>query len=298
MMRTSLDCIPCFFRQALEGIRMLTEDTLLHERAVKKVAAMISSIDLSQPPPLMGQRIHHLIRDTSGVEDPYDTIKKQYNHFALTLYPALKKQVKRSSDRFTTALRLAIAGNIIDFGVTGNLSKDNVRQAVNESLAQPLNEDVIAGLRLSVSRAQKILYLGDNAGEIVFDRLFIEEMPVEKITFAVRGGPVINDVTLEDAKEVGLSHLVEVIDNGSDVPGTLLQECSEEFRKIFECADLIIAKGQGNYETLNEMEKNIYFLFKVKCLVTARHTGCNFGSFFVGAIHEKSPDISMKTASF
>ena len=84
-MRTSLDCIPCFMRQAIEGIRMVTEDTSLHERAVKKVAAMIGAIDFSQPPPLMGQKIHHVIRDTSGVKDPYNTIKKQYNHFALTL---------------------------------------------------------------------------------------------------------------------------------------------------------------------------------------------------------------------
>ena len=131
--------------------------------------------------------------------------------------------------------------------------------------------------------AKDILYLGDNAGEIVFDRLFIEQMPHEKVTYVVRGEPIINDVTIEDAREVDMFDLVDVIDNGSDAPGTILETCSHEFQQRFASSDLVIAKGQGNYETLSDVNKRIFFLLQVKCPVIAKDIGFEVGSFIVKA---------------
>ncbi|MCK4815836.1 DUF89 family protein, partial [bacterium] len=126
-----------------------------------------------------------------------------------------------------------------------------------------------------------ILYLADNAGEIVFDRLLIEQLPYEKITVVVKGKPVINDATMDDAEFAGLTEIVEVFDNGSDAPGTILQDCSQTFRDRFEDADLVIAKGQGNYETLSEVDKDIFFLLKVKCFIIARDIDCEVGEMIL-----------------
>jgi len=280
-MRTSIDCIPCFMRQTLEAIRMVTDEQAVHEEVIRKILHLTATMDFTLPPPQMGQTIHRLIREASGKEDPYYEIKKRCNHLALGLYPELKKYVDSSSDRFETSVRLAIAGNIIDFGVTGKLNEESIHASIRESLVQPLNKEAVEALRESIEMAKNILYLGDNSGEIVFDRILIEEMPVEKVTFAVRGFPIINDATREDAEETGLSSLVKVIDNGSDVPGTALKECSQEFRSYFSQSDLIIAKGQGNYETLSEECKNIFYLFKAKCPVIANDSGCNVGAMVI-----------------
>jgi uncharacterized protein with ATP-grasp and redox domains len=132
-----------------------------------------------------------------------------------------------------------------------------------------------------ITEARSILYLADNAGEIVFDRLLIEKMPREKITMAVKGGPIINDALWEDAELVGLTEMVKVVDNGSDAAGTVLDTCSDEFRNLFENAEVIISKGQANYETLNDVEENIFFLLTSKCPVIAHDIGCNLGDMIV-----------------
>lgn len=133
----------------------------------------------------------------------------------------------------------------------------------------------------AVSQAERILFLADNAGEIAFDRLLIELLPTEKVTVAVKGKPVINDATLEDARMTGLTDLVEVVDNGSDAPGTILASCSQAFRDRFEKAYLVIAKGQGNYESLSDSDKDIFFILKVKCPVIAQGLHCAAGSMIL-----------------
>jgi uncharacterized protein with ATP-grasp and redox domains len=136
----------------------------------------------------------------------------------------------------------------------------------------------IEAFRKRAASAADILYLADNAGEIVLDRLLIESLGPERVTVAVRGHPVINDATLEDARTAGLTDLVTVLANGSATPGTVLDGCSDEFRQRFERADLVISKGQGNYETLNEVARDIFFLFKVKCPVVAKMTRLPLGA--------------------
>lgn len=232
-------------------------------------------MDFRNSPPVMGQYVHRLIRRLVADDDPYRNIKDRFNRLALALYPEIEKRLEGSRDPLETAVRLAIAGNIIDLGSNSDLEDSRVEEAIEGSLVAPLSKSAVEDLRESAGRATSILYLGDNAGEIVFDRLLIGQLPRQKVTYVVRGSPVINDATMSDAVATGMTDLVEVIDNGSDAPGTMLETCSAAFRRRFQYAELVIAKGQGNYETLSETNRNIYFLLKVKCPVIARHIGCD-----------------------
>ena len=279
-MKTYFECIPCLLRQTLEAARLTTDDEAIHEQVLRKVLRAASEMNLRESPPLMAQRIHRLIRQMTGDNDPYSDIKDRFNHFALVLYPELKERIERSREPLDTAIRLAIAGNIIDSGVNCHIDETQVHNAIEHALTAPLAGDP-EEFREMISEAKDILYLADNAGEIVFDRLLIEQIPLEKVTLAVKGSPVINDACLVDAQATGIADLVEVIDNGSDAPGTILAECSEGFKRQFENADLIIAKGQGNYETLSDVKKDIFFLLKVKCPVIAKHIGCEGGSLIL-----------------
>lgn len=280
-MRIFLDCIPCFTRQALDSARLATNDEHIHERVLREVLALAQSLDMSQSPPVMGQKIHRLIRELVDDEDPYRNIKRRFNNAALRLYPRMREYVIQSQDMLGTAIRLAIAGNIIDFGVNGRLSERKLEKTVRDCLAADFPGGSSESFRRAVNEAQEILYIADNAGEIIFDRLLIEQLPLEKITVAVKGSPVINDATMEDALLAGLPKIVEVIDNGSDAPGTILESCSQSFLARFEKADLVIAKGQGNYETLSDADKNIFFILKAKCPVIARDLGCEVGEMIV-----------------
>ncbi len=278
-MRTYFDCAQCFVRQALDAARLLTDDEAIHEKVLRKVLSESSEMDFYKSPPVMGQRIHRLIRELLGNDDPYRQIKDRSNRLAMKLYPELKKKIEQSSDLLETAVRFAIAGNIIDLGVNSQLDESIIYKTIEDSMKSALFPNTINDFRNAVDQATDILYLGDNAGEIVFDRLLIEQLPYEKVTFVVRGSPVINDATLVDARFAGITDIVEVIDNGSDAPGTILEDCSPAFCARFEKADLIIAKGQGNYESLSDIKKNILFVLMAKCPVIARDIGCDVGSF-------------------
>lgn len=280
-MRTFLECVPCFVRQALDSARLVTDDETVHEQVLREVLREVGEMDFHSSPPVMGQHMHRLIRRLVADDDPYRNIKDHFNRLALALYPELEKRIEGSRDPLETAVRVAIAGNIIDFGSNCDLEDSRVEEAIESSLVAPLSKSAVEDLRESAGRATSILYLGDNAGEIVFDRLLIEQLPRQKVTYVVRGSPVINDATMSDALATGMTDLVEVIDNGSDAPGTILETCSVAFRRRFEAADLVIAKGQGNYETLSEADKSIFYLLKVKCPVIARHIGCDVDSLAV-----------------
>ncbi len=239
-------------------------DPEVHEQIIRDVLHWAGEMDLDQSPPAMVQRIHRRLREITGVDDPYREAKDRLNHIALELIPALKIEVESASDPLLVAVRLAIAGNVIDMGINGNLTEADVRLAVNQALIEPFfgEQDKF---RQALAKARSILYLADNAGEIAFDRLLVEQISPKRVTFVVRGAPVINDATLADAQAVGLDKIVEVIDNGSDAPGTILNDCHQEFQRRYANTDLIIAKGQGNYESLNNEPGNLFFLFKVKC---------------------------------
>ncbi|HOP39772.1 MAG TPA: ARMT1-like domain-containing protein [Geobacteraceae bacterium] len=276
-MNTYLDCIPCFARQALEAARFVTDDPAIHESVMRGILREAAQMDFSQSPPAIGQKLHRTLRDLTRVDDPYREIKDHCNQAALEMLPDLSARIRDSADPLFTALRVAIAGNVIDLGVNGHIRGSDVKNAMANILNEPFHGN-IEDFRDTVRSARKILYLADNAGEIVFDRLLIEQLPLDRVTLAVRGTPVLNDATRVDAEAAGLHDLVEVINNGSDAPGTILTDCSRDFRRRFSMADLVIAKGQGNFETLSDTNADIFFLFKAKCPVIANHVGLPVGT--------------------
>ena len=276
-MKLYLDCIPCLIRQTLDSSRSVSDDPDVHEKMMREVLAWCAEVDLSNSAPVVASRIHRRLRELSGVADPYKEAKEEQNRMAMALLPELEKELDAADDSLELSARLAIAGNIIDLGVKGSVEKPDVHESVRKALECEVDGDFEA-FRSAVESAGSILYLADNAGEIVLDRLLLERLPREKLTLAVRGYPVINDVTMADAEFCGLTDLVKVVDNGSDAPGTVLEECSAEFRELFESADMIISKGQGNFETLSDVDANIFFLFKVKCALVADQSGMKIGS--------------------
>jgi len=231
---------------------------------------------MDKPAPVMGQRIHRRLRALTGLTDPYRRAKNLQNRLALRLLPELSRELKGARDRLGLAVRIAIAGNIIDMGAYGDVGEAGVRAAVEHALREPLRGDLKAFKR-AAAKAKSVFYLTDNAGEIVFDRLLVHELGPARVTAAVRGAPVLNDAVMADARAAGLHRLCRVIDNGSDAPGTVLEETSKEFKRLFYGADLVIAKGQGNYETLSEAPRPVWFLFKAKCPVIALRAGVKVG---------------------
>lgn len=279
-MKTSLDCVPCLIRQSIDFLRLCDVVPGVQEQAIRDTLLAIAKMDLSRPPPLLADELQALLRESTGCDDPYREAKQRFNRLATELLPPLAAAVQRSSDPFASAVRLAIAGNVIDLGAKSGLTEDEVQGAASTALAQPL-VGALEALRSAAGAAKRILYLADNAGEIVFDRVLIEQLPRGRVTVAVRGRPVINDATREDAVAAGLPALAEVIDNGSSAPGTVLAKCAPDFRSHFNKADLIIAKGQGNFETLHETSAPIFCLFRVKCAIVARNCGHPLGSHIV-----------------
>lgn len=273
------DCIPCLVRQALDASRMADADELVQESVLRSVLKIFSQTSFTQYPAQLGYIAHNIVKRETGCDDPYHQMKLEYNELAQGMYPGLMQLAQqRSDDCLETAVRLAIAGNIIDFAIRDS---DTVQKSIDDVLGKSFAINHLEDFKNSVEKSSRILYIGDNAGEIVFDKVLVELLPAEKIIFAVKGGPIINDATMEDADCTGLTKLVKVITTGSDTPGTLIKLCSPEFRETFERADLVISKGQENYETLRGSHPNLFFLLRVKCPTIARDTGQPIGSIII-----------------
>lgn len=279
-MNTALECIPCLIRQATEAVSMSESDPASQAVLLRAVLRDLAIADWEALPVSLAQRIHRQIRSATGQSDPYQMLKGVMNRIALDLLPMYSERMRHQPDVRESAVRLAIAGNFLDSGSKTRLAPEDLAQRMEKIWETPLIGDV-DGFFKAAEAAQRILYLADNAGEIVFDRLLIDALPTEKITVAVRGAPVLNDATLADAKAAGLPERVSVISNGSDAPGTLIDDCSVAFRHSFQMSDLIIAKGQGNYECLCDNGKPIWFLLTVKCPRIAAHIGAPEGSLIV-----------------
>jgi uncharacterized protein with ATP-grasp and redox domains len=278
-MRVHLDCFPCFLRQSIIALRLGTKDESLRETILKSTLDYIQNTDISKPPAYTTTFIHKKIRQMLGI-DPFKEIKSEYNQIALRLCPSLKTTIEKSLDPLWISTRLAIAGNVIDFGIFTSVDIEGaIRKALNNQLAV----DDYSSFKNAISIADKILYLTDNAGEIVFDRLLIETLIQlgKEVKAVVKGSPVINDSTMEDAEESGLIGVCDVIDNGSEAVGTILEWTSSAFQKVFNDAQLVISKGQGNFETLIGAEKKIFFLFQSKCDVVSKELGLSTGSMLL-----------------
>jgi uncharacterized protein with ATP-grasp and redox domains len=255
----------------------------IKEKQTKEFLGFLSNLDYNTTPPEIGRSTHNKIKELLGNKDPYYNKKKLYDNKILEKYSYFGNEIEGSANPLKKAVTLAIGGNIIDFSPKNNNIMD---KSIESLLNQELTIDNVDMLIEDLKKASSILYLTDNAGEIVLDKLLIQKLIdygiVEKdnITVAVKGEPIINDATMEEAKEIGLTDIVRVIGNGDCTPGTALRLTSKEFNAVFNNAEVIISKGQGNFETLDCVkEKNIYFMLIAKCNIIASKFGVKVGSF-------------------
>jgi uncharacterized protein with ATP-grasp and redox domains len=272
-MKAYLDCYPCFFKQILQTSREVTTDEKKIREVLIAFAQYLPRIPAEATPPEIGREVYRLISEKTGIPDPYRELKKKCTRQALVLYPQLKKKIAASEERLLAAVRLAIAGNVIDFGANAQFDLDIDLDVL---LSRELAIDHYSEFRRAVEKSRHILYLGDNAGETVFDRILIEEIG-KPVVYAVREKPIINDALLQDALDAGLDRVAEIVSSGTDAPGTILGLCSRDFLNIYDRADLIISKGQGNYEGLSDEARPAFFLLKAKCEVIARDIGVDQG---------------------
>jgi len=265
-MKTYLDCYPCFLRQALSASRRAHASEDQQRSILLSTMQELAALPSDATPPEMALRIHRQVREQTRIDDPYREDKAQATRQALALYPMLRARVAAASDPLETAVRIAIAGNIIDLGVAESYDLEaNLERVLEQELA--INH--LEPLRNALEDSDSLLYLADNAGETVFDRVLIETLD-RHVTYAVKASPIINDAVHEDAIAAGIDRVAEIVDNGSNAPGTMLNHCSGEFRERFNQAELIIAKGQANYESLSDEKAPLFFLLQAKCNVIAR----------------------------
>ena len=214
-----------------------------------------------------------------ATEDPFEQEKTDSNRLALNLYKEWKSKVLQAKDPFDMALRLSVAGNVMDYGAANQF---DVRQTIDKVLQASFAINHVKKLQQAIEKAKKIVYLGDNAGVIVSDKLFLEIINHPQIVYVVKASPVLNDVTYDDAKAVGMDKVASILSNGDNIPSTLLHRVSPEFLEHYRTADVIISKGQGNLEGLiGEKDTRIYFLLMAKCDVIAELLKVEKGSFIV-----------------
>jgi uncharacterized protein with ATP-grasp and redox domains len=282
-MKLNLDCIPCFQRQALQAARFISNDEKLQEKVLREVVKELLESDWESTPPELAHKIHSIVKRVTNENDPYKDVKRESNDLVLRMYPELKETVKSSRDPLRTAVRLAIAGNIIDFGV---VQKFNLEETIKEVLKKKFAIDDYMLLKEKLENSETLLFFVDNSGEIGLDKLlvetFLETKKFKKIDFVVKGGPIINDATLEDAVYVGLDSLPNseflVISNGEE--GTGPERSSQDVKRWISEHDLVISKGQGNYEGLSE-RNGLFFMLMAKCPIIASDIGVNVGDIIL-----------------
>ncbi|MCT4597909.1 MAG: ARMT1-like domain-containing protein [Vallitalea sp.] len=269
-MNSHVDCIACIINKANQLADKYIQDKKVKYEFMNKVLLEVTQIKYSKTAPYLCARVMRILQDMTGIEDFYEEEKNLFNKKLLSMETDIKKSLLDSQNRFLDAIKIAMAGNVVDFGALDDISIELVEEIISKSLKTELSLDVYEKLNQQLSSAQVLLYIGDNTGEIVFDKIFIEEIYNKykdlEIYFATRGKPALNDATEKDAYFIGIDKYAKIINNGTDIPGTDLEEVSDDFKKIYyNKADVIISKGQGNFETLLGCGDNIFYLLLCKC---------------------------------
>lgn len=276
-MHTYLDCYPCFLRQGLDAARYAGADEKLQQRIMQKSLLLLAEADPGCRPPEISAVIHRMVRTETGIEDAYQDLKQTSTQEALAMLPWLQQVIRESSNPLETTLRLSAAGNIIDFGAAREF---DLQAVIREVLVAKFAIFHLQQFKRALAKAKTILFLADNAGETVFDRLLIEQLG-KPVSYAVKTTPVLNDAIREDAVNAGLDQAAAIVETGLDIPGADPQNSTPEFKRLFQEADLIISKGQGNYEMLSENEAPLCFLLRAKCAIIARDLQVPLGSFIL-----------------
>lgn len=280
-MKTSLMCMECNIKQVIKLSELLNISKDIQEIAIKKIFKELSEISFEKSnPEIMGSITWRIITEVFENDDPYKEIKKFYNQSLLDVYSDVEKIIEKSEDKFDTALKIAIIGNVIDFAARHKFDSSSVFEMMEKVDEITFAIDDSKSLKNQLKNCKQLLYIGDNCGEIVLDKLFIKTIkmiyPSIKIYFGVRGNPIINDVTVEDAKQVAMEEVAEVISSGAAYPGTILEKSSIEFQKVFSDSGIVIAKGQGNFESLSGIiRKGLFLMLLVKCSYIAENIPSN-----------------------
>ncbi|MEI7941648.1 MAG: ARMT1-like domain-containing protein [Candidatus Riflemargulisbacteria bacterium] len=266
-MKSYIDCIPCIMHNIVATLNGHIANRADREEAFKKILKELHETDFSKvSPPVLTDNLHKIMLTYLDGRDIYKDIKKECNNEALKIYKHAEELYNNSANKLKTAIKIAIAGNLIDYGA---LKSFNIENILDDYVHRDFAVDDYADLEVEINKANTILYIGDNTGEIVLDRLLVKHLLSigKKVTFTVKSHPILNDALLEDAKEVGMDKITEVIESGCATAGTTLAGTNELFHKRLAGADIIISKGQGNFETLTEEQitKPLFYLFLCKC---------------------------------
>lgn len=274
-MRMHDKCLPCVVNQVIKVANIT--GVYKKEELLREVFTYLSKMDFEATTPEIVGEIFGMIKKYTNNPDPYKEIRNYYNALFLKLLPEFERKIEQAENPFQLAMRYAIVGNIIDFNPIHNTLLEDIYDCFEKTEQLELAIDDSKTLMEDILNAKTLLYLGDNCGEICMDKILLKKIkkfnPNVKILFGVRGKPVVNDSIAEDAYAVGIDEYAEVIDNGDGSLGTVLNRTSPEFKEVYKKADVVIAKGQANYECLSEENKNIYFLLMTKCDVIANDIG-------------------------
>jgi uncharacterized protein with ATP-grasp and redox domains len=268
-MKTFLDCIPCLMKQALRAGKQTNADEKTLKKSLDETGALIKDIPLENTPVETAAHIYKIVSRLTGVKDPYLKIKNKNILQAKELLPELEQKINQSKDPLLCAIRISIAGNVIDLGVD---KKFDISKDLNKILDQDFGIFDYEAFKEILKKSKSVLYVGDNCGESVFDTLLIKQLK-KTVYYAVRDIPVINDVTYDDAVRSGLGEISEIVSSGVDSPGAVLSRANKDFKNLFHSSDLVISKGQGNYEGLSHEKRSVFFLLKAKCSVIADDIG-------------------------
>lgn len=277
-MKISLDCLPCMLRQVIEASRMATDDTSIQDKIIIEATGILSNYKDYSCSPELAVPMHQTVKKYTNCPDPYDIIKNRDIKAAKAVYPLLKSFLQQKNNSLYWALKIAATGNIIDSAVNNDTD-------INSCIQNELNKEFvicdIKSFESKLKNAKTALIIGDNSGETVFDKIlaeYLSDLDI-KVTYAVRNKPIINDVTFKEAYESGLDSVSTIISTGCDAPGVIIEKCSDEFIDTFNSSDLIISKGQGNYEALSDCERNVFYLLKAKCPVLSKMLNVNINEY-------------------
>ena len=265
-MEIFLDCLPCVLKQVLEASRMATDKPEIQAKIMEEALGILANYKRYRHSPDIVKDMHHVVKRLAGVSDPYKHIKERDIDAAKKIQPFLKHYLSQKQNALYWALKIAATGNIIDSAIYSNI---DIEGSIQTELSKEFSVCDLDIFEEKLKSAKNILIIGDNTGETVFDRVLIKRLSGYKITYAVRSEPIINDATLQDAYDSGLNDYADIITTGCGAPGAILDQCGEEFLSVFDKADIVISKGQGNFEALSDCRRPVFFLLKAKCAMIA-----------------------------
>ncbi|MFA6789807.1 MAG: ARMT1-like domain-containing protein [Arcobacteraceae bacterium] len=282
-MNITKDCVTCIIGQIDKAIKLLNLDEQKAQTIQEEVLKKSQSFSFDHTPPYVAREVYEYLAKETNCTDPLENLKQESIQNALEFVPFIEKKIRQEEDKLFTAIKAAVAGNVIDFGAKEQFC---LEEEINKVFTTNFAIDDYKKLAKQIEQKENILILADNAGENVFDKILIKIIkrlyPQKQITYATRGKPIINDITTKEALQIGIDKFATVVSTGVDTPGLELLRATTHFRNIFEKAELIISKGMGNFECLEtHHDKRIFFIFKVKCNVVAAAIGKEVGDIIL-----------------